>query len=648
MYKRIFLLLAGFLIYPLYAQELKKPLLIINNEKIPAEEFLRIYQKNLSLIDAKDKSGIDEYLETFINYKLKVVEAKQKGFHKNESYLKELESYRAQLVKSYMTDNQANESLLKEAYERLQYEVNAMHILVRSGPGDNPIDTLYAYDKINEIYQKATSSNFDSLRKAVHNKRNILGENLGYFSAFRMVYPFETVAYNTAVDEVSKPFRTRFGYHILKVTDKRKNKGEAEVAHIMITSSKDPVKKEQAKQRIDEIYKRVTAGGVFEELAKQFSEDKGSAIQGGRLPRFAAGRLSSQVFEDKAFLIKEGEISKPFETRFGWHIIKGIKQYPIGSFQDEKTKLATLLKKDQRSKIISQAFIKKLKEKYNYQLNTNVRDAIIAMINNDFYKRQWIYDKTDPVLQEQLFSLRDSVWQGKTFATWLRQQQFKPRKDFGRINFMALYNDFEESALLKYHEENLEGENKEFASILNEYREGLLLFDIMQKEVWDASKTDSTGLASFYNKNKNKYSWKKRFKLLIASYTNPDLTTRLQELLSKQQNAGTLTKLTKNMPGLKEVIFTSSTLEAGDYRLPKNYKPSKKWVLEKTTSGLRLVKTIEVIKPALKRLSEAKGEVMNDYQQFLENKWVNLLREKYKVQLDKKQFKTLKKTLKTR
>jgi peptidyl-prolyl cis-trans isomerase SurA len=643
---RIFLLLVGFLIYGTYAQQDKSPLLIINGEEIGSEQFLRIYQKNLSLIDDNDKSGLDEYLNTFINYKLKVAEARRQGFDQKDAYKKELEGYRLQLVKNYMTDNQASEKLLNEAYERLQYEVSAIHILVRVAPEAAPVDTLYAYKQIHKIYKQATPSNFDSLRKAVHNSKDILGEDLGYFSVFRMVYPFENMAYNTLPGAISKPFRTRFGYHFLKVNDKRKNRGETEVAHIMISTSNNPEQKIQAKKRIQDIHHRLKRGGAFEELAKQFSEDKGSAILGGKLPKFGAGRLSSKIFEDKAFSIGAGAISEPFETRFGWHIIKGINQYPIGSFEDEKAKLETLLKKDQRSKIVSSSFLTKLKNRYAYKVNYEVRDAIIAMVDDDFYKRQWVYDKTNPILQEEVLSLRDSVWKAEKFASWLRQAQFRLRKDFGRINFEDLFNDFSEATLLKYHEDKLEDENKEFASILNEYREGLLLFDIMQEEVWDAARTDSTALREFYKQNKKNYFWKKRYNLVIASYTNPDITENLKTLMDKNPNSETFGKLTKGMPGLKEVIVTTPILEEGDYRLPKKYKPSKKWFKEKTASGLQLIKTMQVFKPQAKSFEEAKGEIMNDYQEFLEKEWINTLRDRYKVRINKKQLKKLKKSLK--
>ncbi|XLS30345.1 peptidylprolyl isomerase [Flavobacteriaceae bacterium M23B6Z8] len=642
---RLFVLFFFNILFLTNAQDTGETLLSINGEKIASEEFLKIYQKNRALVQDDEKASIDEYLETFIDYKLKVAEARKQGFDKRDAYLKELEGYRQQLVKNYMTDTQASEKLLKEAYNRLKYEINATHILIRVSPEALPADTLYAHQKIHDIFNTASSENFDSIRKKVHDGKDIFGEALGYFSVFRMVYPFESVAYNTKPGNVSEPFRTRFGYHILKVNDRRENRGEAEVAHIMINSSDDPVKREQSHKRILDIHKRLQSGGNFEAMARQFSEDKGTAIKGGKLPKFAAGRLSSKKFEDVAFATNPGEISTPFETKFGWHIIKGIQQFPIGSYSQEKQRLETLLKKDQRSKILTTSFLNTLKDKYRFSVNLNVRDAILSMINNDFYKRQWIYDKTAAVLKEDILQIKDSVWSARSFASWLRQKQFKLRSDFDAIDFKKLFEEFSEELLLQYHEANLESENEEFASILKEYREGLLLFDIMQEEVWDAARTDSSGLREFYNQNKKDYSWKRRVKLLRASYENQQTTQKLRSLMGREVTLEGLQNLAGEIPELKEVIFTSSILEVDDYRLPKGYKASKEWHESKDKGGLVLIRTLETVAPQIKSFEEAKGNVMSDYQNYLEAEWISSLRRSYQVKVDRKELKKLKKKL---
>lgn len=645
---RLFVLFFLGIIFFVNAQNSKEPLLTINNEKIASKEFLKIYQKNLSLVKDKNKTDVDDYLKTFIDYKLKVTEARKQGFDKKDSYLKELEGYREQLVKNYMTDSQASEKLLRQAYDRLKDEINATHILVRVSSNATPVDTLYAYRKIYDLYEKATAQNFDSLRTVVHNGKEVFGEELGYFSVFRMVYPFESEAYRIKPGKVSRPFRTRFGYHILKVNDRRKNRGETEVAHIMINSSEDPAKQEQARKRIQDIYKRLQNGSDFKILARQFSEDQGTAIKGGKLPKFAAGRLSSKKFEDMAFGVQPGEFSEPFETKFGWHIVKGIQQFPIGSFVEEKDRLETLLKKDQRSRILSTSFLNKLKEQYGFKVNTENKNAILAMVNDDFYKRQWIYDKTAAVLKDKILRIKDSAYTTLKFASWLRQKQFKLRNDFDTLDFNKLFDEFSEELLLQYHEDNLENENEEFASILNEYREGLLLFDIMQEEVWDAARTDSVGLQEFYRKNDKEYTWKPRVNLRRASYENKAVTDVLKKIMTQETNLETLQDLTNEIPTLKDVIFTAAILEVGDYRLPEDYKMSKEWYSGKDATGFLLIRTIETLESQVKSFEDAKGTVMSDYQNYLENEWLNSLRKTYEVKVNKKELKNLKKKLKAK
>lgn len=647
MKREIFIITLLLFIYVANAQEFKNPLITVGEERITSEEFINMYKKNLSLVKGEDEIDIDEYLQTFINYKLKVAEARRQGFHQKDSYKTELAGYRAQLLKNYMTDVQATDTLLKEAYARHGKEINVSHILVRLLPGALPQDTIAAYQKALELRKKANASNFDSLLSSVSNGIDVIGEKLGYFSVFKMVYPFEDVAFKTPVGTVSQPFRTSFGYHFLKVNDLRTNRGGVQVAHIMITN-KDSLTGDDAEQRIQKIYNRLKNGASFEELAKQFSEDKGSAIKEGRLPKFSSGTLNSGIFEEKAFGVSPGELTEPFKTRFGWHIIKGINKYPIGSFEEEKAQLKALLERDMRSKILSDSFIEKLKNKYNFKVNTEVRNALLEWVGDNFYEQKENGDKTNVLLNKPLFSIKDTVWQAGTFVSWLSQAEFKVKPGLKENNRSGLFNEFCKDALLKYHEQHLEFENADFAGILNEYREGLLLYEIMQEEVWDAATKDSLGLRKFYDSNKKQYGWKKRVKLMIASYASPEITDNLKSLMEKENNIDTLTKLTSKMELFKNVIFSSEVMELDDYRLPDDYKPSDEWFLEKTDSAVRLIKTIEIIKPDAKTFEESRGAVMNDYQDYLEQQWIEKLRNSYRISVDKKQFKKLKRTLSTK
>ena len=306
-------------------------LFTVADEPVLASEFVRVYNKNLNLVQDESQKDVDQYLSLFVNYKLKLAEAKALDFHKKPTYLRELEGYKKQLTKNYMVDSEVTDALVKEAYERLLYDINAKHILIRLDPSRK--DTLEVYNRLLKLRERFKTEDYNDLKKELHNGNTILVEDLGYFSAFKMVYDFETEAYNTKVGDVSMPFRTQFGYHIVKVFDKRQSRGEITAGHIMIAKNQKDTA-ENPETRIHEIYKLIEQGQEFESLAKQFSQDKSSASNGGQLAPFTIGQLSSIVFEDVAFsLTEDNAISKPFETEYGWHIVKRYSIKTIGSFE---------------------------------------------------------------------------------------------------------------------------------------------------------------------------------------------------------------------------------------------------------------------------------------------------------------------------
>ena len=340
-------------------------LFTVENTPVLASEFLRVYNKNLDLVKDESQKDVDGYLTLFINFKLKLIEARALGFDKKLQYIKELESYKKQLAKNYLTDHKVTDHLVKEAYERISYDVKASHVLVKIAEHER--DTTTAYATILKFRERLLNEGFENIQKEIHNGKTIFAEDLGYFSGFKMVYDFENVAFNTPVGEVSQPFRTSFGYHVVKIFDKRKSRGEVTVGHIMISNNqKDSIIKPEV--RIQEIYKLIQQGENFESLAKQFSDDKSSAKNGGKLAAFKSGQLSSTEFEDIAFNLKEiNNISKPFKTDYGWHIAKLLRKNPVPSFEDSKSELELKVQRDSRSKLINTALLDTLKKRYNIQ-----------------------------------------------------------------------------------------------------------------------------------------------------------------------------------------------------------------------------------------------------------------------------------------
>ena len=550
----------------------KKVLFTIDNEPVYTSEFIRVYKKNLDLVQDESQKNIDEYLTLFTNYKLKLKEARNLGLQNKPSYLKELESYKKQLAKNFLTDSKVTDALIEEAYERVSNEVKANHILVRLAENANPQDTLVAYKKIQDLRDRALNEGFEKVMKKVHNGQTLFGEELGYFSGFKMVYAFENAAFNTNIGEISQPFRTRFGYHIVKVYDKRKSRGERTVAHIMVNSKKGDSLAERAKNRINDIFTKLNQGEDFKGLAKQFSEDKSSASKGGMLAPFSAGQLSSQIFEDTAFGLENiGDISKPIKTDYGWHILKLYGKQPVKPFQDLRPELEMKVKRDERSRLIDAALVNKLKKQYNISENQPPLDYFTSILNDNYFKRSWKLPE-DFKGEEVLVNIGDKQIFFKDFGDYLvkSQRSFQGRAPFDKVVENS-YESFLSASLMAYKEEHLEEENKDYAHIVKEYRDGLLLFDLMETTIWNVSRTDTLGLKQFYEVNKSSYMWPDRVDAIVASSTNESVIKKVSKFLKKFTSVEKIEGM-MNKDDEVNVIFTTGLMNVENQVLPENFE----------------------------------------------------------------------------
>lgn len=608
-------------------------LFAVNNEPVLASEFLRVYNKNLNLVQDESQKDVDQYLSLFVNYKLKLAEAKALNFHKKPTYVRELDGYKKQLAKNYMVDSEVTDALVKEAYDRVLYDINAKHILIMLDPSRK--DTLEVYNRLLNLRERFKNEDYNDFKKELHNGNTILVEDLGYFSAFKMVYDFETEAYKTKIGDVSMPFRTQFGYHIVKVIDKRKARGEITSGHIMISKNQNDTT-EDPETRIQEIYKLIEQGQEFESLAKQFSQDKSSSSKRGKLAPFTSGQLSSVVFEDMAFNLQEdGAISKPFESEYGWHIVKRYSLKPIGSFEDMQYELENKVSRDSRSKLINTSMHNKLRKQYNVSSFNPSREYFISILNDDFYAGKWQlpkgFDKGKVIL-----TIGNKTWLNKDFVSVLRSQQKGNIKGKSFENIIdEAFEAFVNRCVLIYHEENLENVNEEFAQILNEYREGLLLFDLMETKIWNATKNDTSGIESYYTKNKQKYKWNTRVEAIVASTSQEDDINEVVNMLKKDETVESI-KEKLNTSGKQKVIFTSGTMDADHQALPNNFE-FKEGVsrVYSQNNMYYVVKVTKLIPESFRTLDEARGMVINDYQQEVEQNWINNLKTKYEVTINK-------------
>ncbi len=644
-YYSLFLVL--FFVSFLNAQTSKRDVLFtVDNEPVYVSEFLRVYNKNLNLVQDESQKDIDEYLKLFTNYKLKLKEAKAQDLHKDSNYIKELEKYKKQLAKNYITDAEVSEALIKEAYEHMASEVNATHMLVKISEDANPQDSLAAYKQIMAFREQAGKEGFEKVRKEMHNGKTLFGEELGWFTGFRMVYKFEKVAFNTPVGEISQPFRTRFGYHIINVLDKRKSRGERTVKHIMLMDKKgDSLNNDE--KRIKDIYAKIQQGESFETLAKQFSEDKNSAPKGGLLNAFSGGQLSAPAFEEAAFALQnKGDISQPIKSKYGWHIIKLENTKPVGTFEQLETELETKVKRDARSKLINDALYAKLRAKYNIPNEGPDLNYFVSILNEDFYKRTWKLP-ADLNEEQSLITIGNKTLFYKDFADYLLSYQKRVR---GRQNFNTIvekaYDLFLNINLRDYEEENLENDNEDFAHILGEYRDGLLLFNLMEKTIWQAAKTDSVEVEDYYNKNRENYFEPEHAFTKVASSSSKRVIKKVAKLMKENMPMENIKKLV-NTKGEINVIFTQDTMNVSHQALPKDFS-LKEGISEiyKHSDNYVVAHVGKVFPKKLKDFEEVKGLVMSDYQTNKENLWLEELKRKYQVVVNAEALKKVKAEIK--
>ncbi|MDG1729956.1 MAG: peptidylprolyl isomerase [Algibacter sp.] len=627
----------------------KDVLFTVAKEPVYASEFLRVYNKNLDLVQDESQKDVDEYLKLFKNYKLKLKEARSLGLHEKPSYLRELSSYKKQLAKNYITDSKVTDELVNEAYERMSYEVNATHILVKVDENAKPQDTLAAYNNITKLRERALKEGFENLREKVHNGKTVFGEKLGYFGGFRMVYKFESVAFNTNVGDVSEPFRTRFGYHIINVLDKRKSRGERTVSHIMVVEKKEDSLAEKPEVRIQEIYKKLNQGEGFESLAKQFSDDKNSAPNGGKLKPFSSGQIRAKEFEDVAFNLENvGDVSEPFKTDFGWHIVKLNNKKPIPSFDAMKPELVEKVKKDDRSKLIDNALISKLRNKYNIRDEQPNLDYFVSILNDDYFKRTWKLPK-DFDGKQSLVQIGNKQFSNNDFGVYLANSQRDttikvPLKSLVSNKYEAFLND----SLIKYQEDNLEFENEDYADIVSEYRDGLLLFDLMENTIWNTAKTDSIEIAKFYEENKANYVKPKQIDAVVASSTKQKTLRKVSKLLTEDMEIDRIKSLVNSNDKI-DVIFTSDIMDDTHQALPENFEFNKGISkIYKHNDAFVLVKVKDILPKEQKTFEESKGNVVNDYQNFKEENWLNNLSEKFKIEVNQNVLESIKVQLKNK
>ena len=664
--KKLLVLLALFMPALVFAQGWKnKTLVTIGDRNISAGEFMEVYEKNTLNSEVLDKKDVDEYLDMYTKFKLKVIEAENLEMDTMPKFIKEYTGYRKQLAKPYFSNAEGTEALVEEAYNRMQYDVNASHILIKCDPHAVPADTLAAYNKALaarnrilkgedfgdvavELSEDPSARDMEAIpgkRRAYKGNRG----NLGYFTVFDMVYPFETAIYNSKVGELSMPIRTDFGYHIIKLNSKTPACGTVRAAHIYLhIDDDDPMKCDSAmREKAFNIYKEIDKDGKnWDNMVKKYSDDKGSSQQGGMLSPFRVSQIVPE-FISVVKQLNDNEISEPVKTNYGFHIIKLVGKSGIKSFEEEKDNLTKRVEKDMRAKVSDENVLKRLKKENKFKEYVKEKDAFIATIDTTLKEGKYVVAEGVDT-NKTLFKLQKKEYKVADFIEYIEEHE-KPQPFMSSGSYAyQLYDEFVKDSVFAYEDEHLEEKYPDFKLLVQEYHDGILLFDLMDKQVWKKAEIDTAGIRLYYDEHKDEYMWGKRVKTILITVNNDESLARAEELINMDITVDSIKSVVK-AEGLKGVKVKSPFFQQGDdVDIDETvWKAGTVRVIPSTVDNTtKLIKILEVRKPEPKTYKETRGIIISAYQTKLEEDWVNELENKYPVVVNEKILNKVRKSYK--
>ncbi len=622
-----------------FAASKKDPVLMkVNGKPVTLSEFEYMYHKNNQQQVAQQP--LEKYVDMFTSYKLKVADAEAAGIDTTASFKKEYEGYRNELAMPYLRDTVAEENMRKMLYERMKTNVLASHVMLPLGrTAEESAKNKARLDSIRSCI--IAGQPFDSLaikysvdRSAVQN-----GGSMGYVSVGRFPYQFEDACYNTPVGSVSEPFTTDFGWHIVKTFDVRPDEGEVLVEHILKLYPRNATDEQKAevKHLMDSIYTVVKGGADFEQVAKKESEDPGSAKQGGRLPYFGHGRMVPQ-FDEVSFKLAKGEISKPFETQYGIHIVKKLDSRQVGDYASVRDQLTGIVA--MRGNIAVDSKVEQLLKQYKLSENEKLIKRLKAEVTlPDSLDNKFI----DKYLNsnEQLFTLAGVKYP----LSELVSRMGRPGRMTGEQAYKfidARLKDTEREIVLEYEKQQLEKNNKDFGNLVHEYRDGMLLFEISNRNVWQKAQTDTEGLKSYFEAHRSEYKWDApKYKGYLVETTGDSITRiakqRIAELGTDTVVKALRKELGKNLKVTRVLVAKgeNAKVDSEIFGAEKVVAKDKDKYKDYFVFGGKLVAKPEEV-------GDVRGQVVADYQNYLEKLWNEELHKKYTVEVDKKVLKQVK------
>lgn len=624
----------------LLATAAKDPVLMkINGKDVKLSEFEYLYHKNSQ--QQVEKETLDQYVDRFVTYKLKVADAEAAKLDTLPSFKKELEGYRDEIVKPFLEDTTVKERLIHEAYERYKVNVNIDHLMLSLGHdyADNKKQLALA-DSLRTVLKNGAEWDSIVAKYSIDPSRSRNNGHYGYITAGSFPYSFELASFNTPVGEISQPIRTDFGIHLVRVNSVRPDEGTIRARHILrLFPRKAKVTEEEkaaVKAKIDSIFTLVQAGGDFEALAKEFSEDPGSAKRGGDLGFFGRGRMVPE-FEKTSFSLKDGEISAPVMTSYGWHIIQRVETKGCMSLDEFRPIIERAMTMDERAKMPRETKVEEAKKFYNYAVNPGLEKYIDEQI-----AANGSYDST------LVAKLRESNFPAFTFAKETTpvsvvaaklNPKSKLNNDAAKGYFMSLVEPLANEQVMNYYTDNLINDNADFRNLLNEYRDGMLLFEISNRKVWEGAGKDTTGLKNYFEANRAKYSWKEpHFKGIILSAKSDSIMNLVKADIAQMGKSDTLTQVLHKKYSrdikMERMVVGKGENAAADFLFFNGGPINTAYPVAMVLEG-GLINNPEVV-------ADVRGQVTSDYQDVLEKEWIKALKAKYPVFVDKKVLKKVK------
>ena len=618
----------------------------IGKEEIKLSDFKNTYLKNNDLKKTSEQE-LRSYIDLFVNFRLKCAQADAMRLDTIQVLKEELAGYRQQAAEKYLTDKEVSDKLIAEALERMKWDIRASHILKELLSDALPADTLAAYNEIMKIRNRilkgesfAEVAAAESDDKSAADEKTAGGEvrrkgnggDLGYFSAFDLIYSFENGAYNTAVGKLSMPVRSEFGYHLIYVQDRQPTLGKVKATQILIPFNKSPnlnsteVAQDAAnvEKKIKEVHADILAGMTFEDAVKKYL---GENEKPGVLPLFGCNRFEGD-FISGLYGVKAGDVSKPIKTSYGWHVVRIDESTPLEINDETQSLVKNKILRDSRSNKSKEAFIERVKKENNFKevvdkkSKTTPIEDFYAVADTSLLSGRWNLSQAEN-LSKDMFSFAGKNYTQQDFAKYLYNNQFEGVKDVDlKILVNFAYRQFVETTVVDYEDARLEEKHPEFAALMKEYKDGILLYELSEQKVWKKAETDTIGLDAYYQTLKQNHLYPVRLQAEYYKSVDATITAKTETMLKKNVSTDKImAKMNKKNVSLLVDTVTFWQGQNNAFDAVADWKRIDAERLFVNTTENELVRVLQVLQPSPKPLNDVKGVIVSSYQDVLEQQW---------------------------